>query len=125
MTLEMTPPHKPIPDHSSVQSASSRTQSRLFKSFWLGGFESACHINSKRCRVDMTAATQHDVMAEDDYRLLRSVGIRAARDGARWHLIEGKPKHYDFSTFLPMLRAAHRQGVQIIWNLCHYGWPED
>jgi hypothetical protein len=125
MTLEMPPPPKPGPDQSKVSGAPNRTQSRLFKSFWLGGFESACHINSKHCRLDMTAATQHDVVAEDDYRNLRSVGIRAARDGARWHLIEQRPRHYDFSTFLPMFQAAHRQGVQIIWNLCHYGWPKD
>lgn len=23
-----------------------------------------------------------------------------------------------------MLRAAHRAGVRVVWDLCHYGWPE-
>ena len=24
-----------------------------------------------------------------------------------------------------MLQAAERQGVQVIWDICHYGWPDD
>ena len=56
----------------------------LFDSFWLGGFESACQFNSRGERIDMLASTQHDVRAHDDYRLVRSVGIRAVRDGVRW-----------------------------------------
>jgi hypothetical protein len=47
------------------------------------------------------------------------------RDGLRWHLIESSPGRYDWSSFLPMLRAAQGAGVQVIWDLCHYGWPDD
>ena len=24
-----------------------------------------------------------------------------------------------------MLRAATAAGVQVVWDLCHYGWPDD
>ena len=24
-----------------------------------------------------------------------------------------------------MLEAARDEGVQVIWDLCHYGWPDD
>ncbi|MEJ7713766.1 MAG: hypothetical protein WKF84_28945 [Pyrinomonadaceae bacterium] len=24
-----------------------------------------------------------------------------------------------------MLRAAREEGMQVVWDLCHYGWPED
>ena len=51
-------------------------------------------------------------------------GIRTVRDGVRWHLIETVPGRYDWSSFLPMLRAAEEVGVQVIWDLCHYGWPD-
>jgi hypothetical protein len=47
------------------------------------------------------------------------------RDGLRWHLIEASPGRYDWSSFLPMLRAAREAGVQPVWDLCHYGWPDD
>src|SRR4051812_13527350 len=78
----------------------------LFQSFWLGGFESACQINTRGQRIDMLAATQHDSRAREDYRLLANAGIRTCRDGIRWPLIETSPGHYDWSSFLPMLRAA-------------------
>lgn len=99
-------------------------RSRLFRSFWLGGFESACHINSQGRRLDMIAAVQHDQRAALDYALLRSVGIYATRDTVRWHLVDQGGK-YDFSSFAPMLQAAQSEGIQVIWNLMHYGWPDD
>ena len=98
--------------------------SALFRSFWMGGFESATHITRAGHRLDMIAATQHDRFIEEDYRRLVDVGIRSVRDTARWHLIERSPGTYDFSSLDPMLRAAQNQGVQIAWDLCHYGWPD-
>jgi beta-glucosidase/6-phospho-beta-glucosidase/beta-galactosidase len=97
----------------------------LFSSFWIGGFESACHINKLGARLDMIAASQHDVQVASDYELLRSVGITTAREGIRWPQIERSPGRYDFSSLVPMVRAAREQGIQVNWNLCHYGWPDD
>lgn len=95
----------------------------LFQSYWLAGFESACQINSHRRRNDMLAATQHDTCAAEDYERCRQFGIRSVRDGVRWHLID-RGGRYDFSSLIPMADAAQRQGMQVLWNLCHYGWPE-
>jgi hypothetical protein len=72
----------------------------------------------------MLRVIQHDVQAEQDFHLLRTMGIRAARDGVRWPCVEKTAGEYDFSSFLPMVQAANRQGVQIVWNLLHYGWPD-
>ncbi len=96
----------------------------LFRSFWMGGFECACQINTRGVRLDMTAALGHDVNAAEDYALLRSIGISAARDGIRWHLVD-RCGRYDFSSWDPMAEAARREGVQVLWDLCHYGWPDD
>ena len=53
-------------------------------------------------------------------------GIRAARDGVRWNLVQAAgPGRFDWSPVLPMLRAARRTGTEIVWDLCHYGWPDD
>ena len=97
----------------------------LFRSFWMGGFECSCHINHSGHRLDMTAGVQHDHQAELDYGLLVTEEMQAARDGLRWHLIDHGHGVFDFSSFTPMLTAALRQGVQVIWDLCHYGWPDD
>ena len=72
----------------------------------------------------MIDATNHDVLAAKDYSLLSSLGMRTVRDGLRWHLIEKTPGVYDWSSFLPMLRAAQQTKTQIIWDLFHYGWPD-
>jgi beta-glucosidase/6-phospho-beta-glucosidase/beta-galactosidase len=48
-----------------------------------------------------------------------------ARDGVRWHLVEHSPGRYDFSSVRGTLRASIRNEVQVIWDLCHYGCPDD
>ena len=105
-------------------SAGHNTAAPLFRSFWMGGFESACHINRKGRRLDMLAATQHDRFIDQDYAQLLPLNIRTVRDTLRWHLIEQRPNSYDFSSLDPQLDAARRHGIQVIWDLCHYGWPD-
>ncbi len=97
----------------------------LFDSFFLGGFECSNHRRSDGRRLDLLAATGHDRWAANDYAALKRHGVTTVRDGLRWHLIERTPGQYDWSSFLPMLQAAEQQGTQVIWDLCHYGWPDD
>jgi beta-glucosidase/6-phospho-beta-glucosidase/beta-galactosidase len=97
----------------------------IFQSFFMGGFECSTHRRSDHLRLDMIAATEHDKYVAADYARLREVGMLVARDGIRWHLIEKTPGRYDFSSVLTMLRAARDAGIEVIWDLCHYGWPDD
>lgn len=98
---------------------------RLFKSFFIGGFECSTHRTRSGKRLDMIGATQHDTYVVADYERLRKSGICTVRDGVRWHIIERAPYQYDFSSVLEMLRAARDAEIQVIWDLCHYGWPDD
>lgn len=100
-------------------------QPSLFQTFFLGGFECSCHQLRAGKRLDLINATGHDQHVRADYERLRAVGIATARDAVRWHLIETEPYHYDFASFLPMVQAARETGVQVIWDLFHYGWPTD
>ena len=97
---------------------------RLFKSFFLGGFECSTHRLATGKRLDEIAFTQHDRFAREDYLRLHDQGIRTARDGLRWHLIETSAGRYDFASVLPLVRAAQQTRTQIIWDLFHYGWPD-
>jgi beta-glucosidase/6-phospho-beta-glucosidase/beta-galactosidase len=96
----------------------------VFQSFWIGGFESASHINRSGARIDMVSATQHDELVDDDYRRLGEWGIQTVREGTRWHLIESA-RGFDFSSLQQTVDAARRHRIQVIWALCHYGWPDD
>jgi beta-glucosidase/6-phospho-beta-glucosidase/beta-galactosidase len=98
----------------------------LFNSFWLAGFECSSQIHYRgRGRLDYSAELEHDRRCRVDFAMLAPLGIRAVRDGIRWHLIEMRPGQYDFSSVAPLLQEAETQGVQVIWDVCHYGWPED
>ena len=97
----------------------------LFRSFFLGGFECSTHRLPTGRRLDLVRSTRHDELAASDYRLLQRHGIFTARDGLRWTLIEQTPRRYDFSSALDQLRAARDTGMQVIWDLWHYGWPDD
>jgi hypothetical protein len=100
------------------------TTQHTLRSFFLGGFECSSHVRPDGTRLDLLASTRHEALAAEDYASLRSLGLSTARDGVRWHLIQSKPRMYDWSSWLPMLRASQRAGVQVIWDLCHYGWPD-
>lgn len=97
----------------------------VFTSFMQGGFECSTHKRADGRRLDLIAATHHDTHVIADYNQLRSHGICTVRDGLRWHLIEPHPGHFDDSSFLPMLKAARSSGTQVVWDLMHYGWPDD
>ena len=96
----------------------------LFRSFLAGGFECSSHRRADGHRVDCLAATGHDRHCAVDYEAIVAHGLRTARDGFRWPLIEAQPGRYDWSSVRPMLRAARDHGVQVIWDLCHYGVPD-
>lgn len=97
----------------------------MFKSFIMGGFECSTHRNPHGRRVDVIDSTKHDKFARADYERLLRVGMKTARDGVRWHLIESEPFRYDFSSLSEQARAAEQTEIQIIWDFFHYGFPDD
>ena len=96
----------------------------LFSSFWMAGFESASHINRHGVRLNMVAASQHDRFAREDYRRLQTLNISVVREGVGWPFIE-RAGGFDFSSVVAMAAAARDEGMQVNWNLCHYGWPDE
>ena len=95
-----------------------------FASFFQAGFECSSHRRRDGVRLDLTKATSHDRHVLQDYRQCAELGFRTLRDGLRWHLIEKSPGRYDWSSWMPALEAAEEVGLQIIWDLFHYGSPD-
>jgi hypothetical protein len=96
----------------------------LFRSFFMGGFECSTHRRPDGVRLDLVRSTRHAELAPEDYRACAALGLRTVRDGLRWHLIEETPGRYDWSSWLPMVEAAAEAGVEVIWDLFHYGSPD-
>lgn len=96
----------------------------VFDSFFMGGFECADHINRSGARVNLLRETEHDVRAESDYRLLAASGIKTVREGICWSVVEPAPYCYDFSSIEQRLQAAERSGIQQVWDICHFGYPD-
>jgi beta-glucosidase/6-phospho-beta-glucosidase/beta-galactosidase len=95
-----------------------------FASFFQAGFECSSHRRRDGVRLDLIRATGHDKHVLNDYRSCKRLGFGTIRDGLRWHLIEKAPGRYDWSSWLPALEAAEQVGLQVIWDLFHYGSPD-
>jgi UDP-galactopyranose mutase len=109
---------------SPISRESGHAPGPPFQSFLQAGFECSTQKLKGGRRVDVVAASLHDTFAKQDYQRLRAFGIRTAREGLRWYLIEKAPGRYDFSSAQPMLEAAQSAGVEVIWDLMHFGWPD-
>ena len=110
----------------TVRRPASPPPEPLFQSFFQGGFECSTHRRAHDGRrIDVIAATRHDLLAGRDYALLAEHGIRTVRDGVRWHLIEREPGRFDWSSLARQLEAARTNETEVLWDLLHYGWPDD
>ncbi|MEA3067782.1 MAG: hypothetical protein QOK41_1189 [Sphingomonadales bacterium] len=102
----------------------NKHRGKTFASFFQAGFECSSHRRRDGVRLDLIRATGHDRHVLQDYRQCKELGFSTLRDGLRWHLIEQSPGKYDWSSWQPALEAAERTGVQVIWDLFHYGSPD-
>lgn len=102
----------------------SASPGTTFGSFFQAGFECSSHRRRDGVRLDLIRATGHDRHVASDYRQCADLGFKTLRDGLRWHLIEQSPGSYDWSSWMPALEAAEQLGLQIIWDLFHYGSPD-
>ncbi|RSK37406.1 amine oxidase [Hymenobacter metallilatus] len=96
-----------------------------FRSFWMAGFECTDQQNAFGHRVDFLTLTGHLQLLDADYQAIQQFGMSTVREGIRWSQVEKTPYHYDWSTVLVLLEAGRRHGVQQVWDLCHFGYPDD
>lgn len=99
--------------------------SGLLPGFFVGGFECSSHRTRAGRRLDLAESTRHVEFAHADYRRLADAGVLVARDGFAWHRVEPSPGQRDYATVLPLIHAARDAGVRVIWDLLHFGWPDD
>jgi beta-glucosidase/6-phospho-beta-glucosidase/beta-galactosidase len=96
-----------------------------FKSFWMAGYECTDQINAFGNRVDFLKITSHLSKIDDDYKDLNLLKIKTVREGIRWSIVEKVPYQYDFSMVREMILAGKRNNIQQLWDICHFGFPDD
>ncbi len=96
-----------------------------FRSFWMAGFECTDQLNNRGDRVDFLHVTSHLELLREDYKRLSLFKIKVVREGVRWSQVEPKPYQYDFSILENMIRVGIEEGIQQVWDLCHFGFPDD
>jgi len=97
----------------------------IFPTFFLSGFECSNFLWGEDCvRRNLVAETAHDRHAAADYRMLARLGIAVAREGIPWPLVD-RAGHCDFSLIDPYIAAMNAAQVLPVWDLCHYGYPDD
>ena len=97
----------------------------IFPTFFLSGFECSTFVWKDVGRRDLAAETRHYDHAQGDYALLRDHGIAVAREGIPWPMADKGGGTYDFSMLEPLIAAMNRNHIMPIWDLCHYGYPDD
>ncbi len=96
----------------------------IFPTFFISGFECSTFLWKDKKRRNLVEETQHNRFVQKDYEILRSLGIAVAREGIPWPLVD-QHGTYDFSIIDPMLDAMRQNKILPIWDLCHYGYPDD
>lgn len=113
----------------TVQTNSSDQQSTFannpFHSFWMAGFECTDKLNAFGNRVDFLHLTGHLQLLAQDYQHIIPYGIRTVREGIRWSQVEKRPYEYDWSTVAVMMDTGRANGIQQVWDICHFGFPDD
>jgi beta-glucosidase/6-phospho-beta-glucosidase/beta-galactosidase len=96
----------------------------IFPTFFLSGFECSTFLWRDGRRRDLVAETRHREHALEDYRMLEDLGIAVAREGIPWPMVD-RGGDYDFSLLAPLLDAMRETRMVPVWDLCHYGYPDD
>lgn len=100
-------------------------QDSPFRSFWMGGFEGADHINGLRQPLDMAQSNGHLQHLEEDYAAAAALGLRCVRESIGWRLGEPEPGRFALERVRRIAETARRHGVQVLWTVMHYGTPAD
>ncbi|MEO5893606.1 MAG: amine oxidase [Ferruginibacter sp.] len=96
-----------------------------FKSFWMAGFECTDKLNAYGNRVDLLNTSGHLQLIDEDYKRLSLFEMGTVREGIRWSQVEKVPYQYDWSVVAAMISSGKKNNIQQIWDICHFGFPDD
>lgn len=126
MTIETLSPYLRVPNFFSLSLyTTAAALNNPFQSFWWAGYECSDQLNCFGNRVDLLRVSGHLQLLREDYNDLHPFHVRTVREGIQWSQVERTAYQYDWRVVEQMLVEGHRQGIQQIWDLCHFGYPDD
>ena len=97
----------------------------IFPTFFLSGFECSTFLWKDGGGATSSRRRSHREHAAEDYAILRDLGIAVAREGMPWPMVD-KRRRTTISRLLdPCIEAMNAARILPIWDLCHYGYPDD
>lgn len=95
-----------------------------FNTFFMAGYECTYAKIEGNKRLDILLETKHEEYIHKDYDLIKDIGITTVREGLAWSQIDKGNNVYDFSRFELIMQTAKEEGIQQIWDLNHFDYPE-
>ncbi len=75
-------------------------------------------------RVDQMEKCGHYARWQDDFALLRELGIDSLRYGPAYYRTHTGPERFDWSSADDPMHRLHGLGIKVIADLCHFGVPD-
>jgi beta-glucosidase/6-phospho-beta-glucosidase/beta-galactosidase len=104
---------------------SSQEEEAIFPTFFMAGFECSTFVWKDRQRKDYVEITGHDRHLNQDYENVMDLGIGVVREAVRWPVVDQGKGHYDWSSVDSILETLNACHLTPIWDLCHYGFPDE
>lgn len=100
------------------------TGPRLFMPFLFStAIDNACPLDSRGTRVDQMDRSGHYARWEDDFELVRSLGVTALRYGPAYYRTHVGPDHFDWDVVEEPMQWLEGSRLTVIAELCRFGVP--
>jgi beta-glucosidase/6-phospho-beta-glucosidase/beta-galactosidase len=108
-----------------MRGSATGSHEAIFPTFFMAGFECSTFIWKDRQRKDYVIATGHDRHLRNDLAAAMDLGVGVVREAIRWPQVDLGEGRYDLSSVKAAQDAATECKITPIWDLCHYGFPDD
>ncbi len=99
-------------------------RSGLFRSFWMGGYEGADHVNSRGQALELNTTNGHWPQLADDCARLLALSVLTIRESIGWRASTNMGNQLDLASLRLRAEIAQAHGLQVIWTIHHYGRPQ-
>ena len=94
-------------------------------SFWFAtGIENSYPTLKDGTRIDQMQKCGHYARWEEDFALVKELGLDALRYGPAYYRTHVGPDRYDWSSADEPMQRLQTLGVELIADLCHFGVPD-